>query len=120
MKNLWVFNTQENNVSAFMHESMLQAYLSATGYTIGQSLVEEDVDTRECLPTNPPAYEQMDDVEEEGYYELTDKLQQGRASSNDKVTWMKAHFQRCILRDWTAVDADTCSRMFLMWSADQR
>ena len=32
---------------------------------------------------------------------------------------MKAHFQRRILRDWTAVDADSCSRMFSVWSADQ-
>ena len=118
MKNLWVFNTQEDNVSAFMHESLLQAYLKATGYTIGQSLVE-DADMRECLPTNPPAYEQIDDVDEVGFYLLTDHLEQGRASSKDKVTWMKGHFQRCILRDCTAVDADTCSRMFSVWSADQ-
>ena len=118
MKNLWVFNTQENNVSAFMHEGLLQAYLMATGYTIGQSLVE-DADMRECLPTNPPAYEQIDDVDEVGFYLLTDQLERGQASSKDKVTWMKAHFQRRILRDWTAVDADSCSRMFSVWSADQ-
>ena len=118
MKNLWVLNTQEDNVSAFMHEDLLQAYLKATGYTVGQSLVE-DADMRECLPTDPPAYEQIDDVDEVGFYLLTDHLERGQASSKDKLIWMKAHFQRRILRDWTAVDADTCSRMFSVWSADQ-
>ena len=74
---------------------------------------------RECLPTDPPPYEQIDDIDDVGFYLLTDQLERGHASSKDKLIWMKAHFQRRILRDWTAVSADTCSRMFSVWSADQ-
>ena len=120
MKHLWVFNTQEDNVSAFLHEDMLHAYLRATGYTVEQHHLEvEEVDMRECWPTTPPAYGDIETVDDCAYDRLRDLLRDGRASTRDKLTWAKAHFQRRILRDWTAVDPKTCAGMFSVWIRDQ-
>ena len=118
MKHLWVFNTQEDNVSAFLHEDMLHAYLKATGYTVEQKRLEvEEVDMTEC--TTPPSYENIDTIDDCAYDRLRDLLRDGHASTRDKVTWAKAHFQRRILCDWTAVDPKMCAGMFSVWIRDQ-
>ena len=120
MKHLWVFNTQEDNVSAFLHEDMLHAYLEATGYTIeGKCLEVEQVDVTECCPSGRPTYEDIDTIDDCGYDRLRDLLHDGRASTRDKLTWAKAHFQQRVLRDWTVVNSGTCASMFSVWLRDQ-
>ena len=69
--------------------------------------------------TTPPAYEDIDTIDDCAFDRLRDLLRDGRASTRDKVTWAKAHFQRRILRDWTAVDPKTCAGMFSVWIRDQ-
>lgn len=117
-RSLWVFNTQENNVSAFLHEEMVEAYLGLCGYELmgrRETSVLDDVEAHSTALD----YHEIGAVSVEEQAELLRLIQRGAASSNDKVRWLKGNFQRNIVRDVEAIDPEIVDSMFQTYARKQ-
>ena len=117
-KSLWVFNTQENNVSAFLHEEMVDAYLLLCGYELmgrRESSVMEDVEAH----VTAFDYHEIRDVSAQQQADLQKLIERGAASSNDKVRWLKGNFARNIVRDVAAIDPEIVAGMFQTYARKQ-
>ena len=88
LKDLWVFNQQECNLSAFQLERLLKAYLSVCGYTCKHQEEDEEelLDMIGGIQRNDDvAYDAVPSVDLQEFQECLGRVQQGSASATDKL-----------------------------------
>jgi len=97
---LWVYNKQEQNVNAFMHELVLDKYLSMCGYTEGQLLKNyrmryDDVP----VEIQVKEYEKIKDLDMDEFRIVDTLIKSGEASQNHKKEHKKFIFNEFLLHD---------------------
>jgi hypothetical protein len=102
---LWVFNKQEQNINAVMHQSVLNKYLTMCGYKvvgfIGKKFWEHD---KSSLKFGGGEYDQIKDLDIEEFKEIDTLIKSGDASQNQKKLHKKFKFDEFVLSDQKSLD----------------
>jgi hypothetical protein len=114
VKYLWVYNTQENNVSAFMHKEMVDQYLNICGYQHDDFAAIMNVDALTCETTPNASYDEIDDVDYFGFRQVMDRFVKGDASAAEKLIIKKYYFKNYVIRT-EGVSNATLMIMFDCW-----
>ena len=115
-RQLWVHNVQENNVSSFLHAEMVDAYLTACGYTIE---VEPQRSAGVKLNERVQAidFDGIDEIRRQDYDHIGKLIQAGKAAEHQKLEYPKHHFCWAIVRSGAA--DEEMQKMFRVYAARQ-
>jgi hypothetical protein len=109
---LWVFNKQEQNVNAFMHQSVLNKYLSMCGYTVKNDIKKMNDLVDEVLEFKEDEYHEIVDISREEYDVIEIIIKTGDADELQKKQYVKYQFDNVILKDKNDLNIDVRSEMF--------
>jgi hypothetical protein len=115
MKHLWVYNTQENNVSAYMHGDMVKTYLNICGY-VDNETYKNEIKKME-IDDGALNYDEIEDVDDMEFSTLMDKFKAGSATYEEKRIIKKHYFQRCVIR-MDNVEPIVAAGLFQRWVRD--
>jgi hypothetical protein len=115
MKHLWVYNTQENNVSAYMHADMVKTYLNICGY-FDNDTYKNEIKKME-IDDGAINYDEIEDVDDMEFTSLMNKFKSGSATYQEKRIIKKHYFQHCVIR-MDNVEPIVAAGLFQRWVRD--
>ncbi|KAK9803889.1 hypothetical protein WJX72_002425 [[Myrmecia] bisecta] len=104
LQQLWVYNQQEMNVSAFSHGQLVQRYLKVCGYKhtdeeLSTELVAQATDLASTLSvTATPAYDDIPDIDRPEFKSIANKITRCTASEQETMMFRKHISDRYNLR----------------------
>ena len=117
-RSLWVFSTQENNVSAFLHAELVEEYLRLCGYEL-MGRRETSLLSEVEAHNNALDLQEIPAIDKARFDELGELIQRGAASTAEKVGWLKGNFMFNIVRDPDSVDSEVLQGMFETYAKKQ-
>ena len=124
LQQLWVYNQQELNVSAFFHGQMVQRYLKVCGYQhkdeeLSAELVDQATDLANTLPGSAtPAYDDIPDIDRNEFICIANKIKRCIASELKKLMFLKHISDRYNLRQDRLAPLDVRRRLFEQYVKD--
>jgi hypothetical protein len=109
---LWIFNTQEQNVNAFFHKAVLDKYLTICGYTVDKFEGEGDYVDDDTVEIEEDEYEKIKDLDMDEFKNVDTLIKRGDASQNQKKEHKFFIFNEFVLPDRDHIDNVIISGMF--------
>ncbi|KAK9868010.1 hypothetical protein WJX84_004009 [Apatococcus fuscideae] len=120
LRQLWVFNQQERNISAFHMERLLEAYLELCGYTCDHTDLEELLEVAETIGAlEDVAYSEVPSVGHAEFERRLVRMQRGCADEQDKLVIAKYILDNHMMSPDAAPEPEAMQELFKVFLKDQ-